>query len=73
MPGSQTAPGRPRARASAPSVLPSAVGNASASGVTKLSRLNGWPAQSPADASPRPSRVPPDGSGPMWFAIPSSQ
>jgi hypothetical protein len=55
------------------SVLPSAVGNASASGITELSRLNGWPARSPADASPIPSRGPPHGSGPMWFAIPSSQ
>src|SRR3954453_23209917 len=56
-----------------PSVLPSAVGNASASRITKLSRLNGWPARSPADASPIPSRGPPHGLGPMWFAIPSSQ
>jgi hypothetical protein len=56
-----------------PSVLPSAVGNASASEVTKLSRLNGWPARSPADASPIPSRGPTHGSGPMWIALPSSQ
>src|SRR4051812_31421130 len=56
-----------------PSVLPSAVGNASASGITELSRLNGWPARSPADASPVPSRGPTHGSGPMWIAIPSSQ
>jgi hypothetical protein len=39
----------------------------------ELTEPNGWPARSPADASPTPSRVPPHGSGPMWFAIPSSQ
>jgi hypothetical protein len=31
-----------------------------------------WPARSPADASPTPSRMPAHGSGPMWFATPSS-
>jgi hypothetical protein len=36
-----------------------------------LSRLNGWPMHSPADASPAPSRAPAHGSGPMRFAIPS--
>ena len=37
-----------------------------------LSRLDGQPARSPADASPTPSRMPAHGLGPMWFAIPSS-
>src|SRR5271169_6864017 len=36
-----------------------------------LSRLNGWPVRSPADASPPASRPTTHGSGPMWFAIPS--
>ena len=39
----------------------------SAPGTKLLSRLNGWPARSPADASPSPSRVPTHGSGPRWF------
>ena len=38
-----------------------------------LSRLNCWPMHSPTDASPAPSRAPVHGSGPMRFAIPSSQ
>jgi hypothetical protein len=36
------------------------------------SLLNGWSARSPTDASPTASRMPAHGSGPMWFAIPSS-
>jgi len=54
-------------------VLPSVSGTASAPGMSALSRLDGWPMQSPADASPVPSRAPTHGSGPMWFATPSSQ
>jgi hypothetical protein len=38
----------------------------------RLSRLNGWPACSPADASPTPSRMPAHGLGPMRVANPSS-
>ena len=53
-------------------ILPSATQTASAPGISFLSRLNGWPARSPADASPTSSRMPAHGSGPMWFAIPSS-
>jgi hypothetical protein len=34
-----------------------------------LSRLNGWPMLSPTDASSFATH----GSGPMWFATPSSQ
>src|SRR3954466_7911389 len=56
-----------------PSMLPSAYGTASAPGMRNLSRLHTWPMHSPTDASPTPSRVPTHGSGPMWFAIPSSQ
>ena len=54
-------------------ILPSTTQTASAPGIGFLSRLNGWPARSPADASPTSSRMPAHGSGPMWFAIPSSQ
>src|SRR5215204_1228575 len=37
-----------------------------------LSRLDGWPARSPADASPLASRPDTHGSGPTWIATPSS-
>src|SRR5262245_11264768 len=37
-------------------ILPSATQTASAPGISFLSRLNGWPARSPADASPTSSR-----------------
>ena len=46
---------------------------ASAPGNSFLSRLNGWPARTPTDASRASSRMHAHGSGPMWFAIPSSQ
>src|SRR3954462_2329495 len=36
-----------------------------------LSRLDGWPARSPADASPLASRPDTHGSGPTWIATPS--
>src|SRR5215207_3107980 len=38
----------------------------------RLSRLDGWPARSPADASPLASRPDTHGSGPTWIATPSS-
>src|SRR4051794_17828944 len=37
-----------------------------------LSRLDGWPARSPADASSLASRPDTHGSGPTWIATPSS-
>ena len=51
-------------------VLPSAVTTASASRLI-ISRLNGWPMHSPADASPAASRPETHGSGPVWIATPS--
>jgi hypothetical protein len=36
-----------------------------------LSRLDGWPAGSPVNASQRTSRCATHDSGPVWFAIPS--
>ena len=41
--------------------------------IETLSRLNGWPVCSPADASPLPSREAAHGSGPMRVATSSSQ
>src|SRR5271165_4104939 len=41
--------------------------------MTTISRLDGWPICSPADASPTSSRTPAHGLGPMWVATPSSQ
>src|SRR3954451_2138722 len=62
-----------RGLALAPSIVwPSALVTASASGTMGLSRLNGWPARSPADASPLASRPDTHGSGPTWIATPSS-
>src|SRR5262249_23200388 len=55
-----------------PYALPSNRATVSAPGTNSLSRLNGWPMHSPADASPVPSRAPAHGSGPMRFATPSS-
>ena len=52
-------------------VSPSAVTTASASQLI-LSRLDGWPIRTPADASPPASRPTTHGSGPMGFATPSS-
>src|SRR5262249_8371968 len=54
-------------------MLPSTTQTVSAPEITFLSRLNGWPARSPADASPTSSRMPAHGLGPMWVATPSSQ
>ncbi len=53
-------------------VLPSAVTKASASRLI-ISRLNGWPMHSPADASPSASRPKAHGSGPVRIATPSLQ
>jgi len=55
-----------------PSVLPSAKRTASAPEKRPLSRLNGWPAHTLADASPMPSRATAHGAGPMRIATPSS-
>ena len=36
-----------------------------------ISRLNGWPARTPVNASPPPSQTPAHDSGPSWIATPS--
>ena len=73
MPGSSTTPVVRALALAHADVWPSATQTASAHGTRFLSRLNGWPACTPADASPTSSRMPAHGLGPMWFAIPSSQ
>jgi hypothetical protein len=54
-----------------PFVLPSANVKASPSWMRNISRLNGWPARSPVNASPHTSRYAAHDSGPVWFAMPS--
>ena len=73
MPGSLTTPGHLSARADATECV--AFHHLHGVGMQnrKLSRLNGWPTRPPVNASPRPSRATAHGSGPMWFATPSSQ
>jgi hypothetical protein len=50
-----------------PCVWPSTFGTVSAPGMIGLSRFNGWPVHSPADASPASLRASAHGSGPMWI------
>ena len=52
-------------------VSPSAGATASALRTCNLSRLNGWPMRSPADASPSSSRMPTHGAGSVRVATPS--
>src|SRR5688500_18346695 len=73
MPGSLTTPGRQALALTRPLVWPSVTVTTSAPGTIALSRLNGRPARSPADASPDPSQGPTHGSGPVWLARPSLQ
>ena len=73
MPGSPTAPDRRGARAGAPRRVAFRLINGVGVRDSVISRLNGWPMCSPADASPLPSRTDTHGSGPMWVATPSSQ
>src|SRR3954447_8317519 len=53
--GSLTTPGRRRLALAPPRVWPSGTVTPSAPGTVALSRLDGQPARSPADASPAPS------------------
>jgi len=63
--GSLTTPGRPAARDDATRRVAFQVGNPVGARDKALSRLNGQPARSPADASPCPSRNTTHGSGAM--------
>ncbi|MCP1838697.1 hypothetical protein ACVIHI_008378 [Bradyrhizobium sp. USDA 4524] len=73
MPGSTTTPGWTGARVCALAHVAFRSLDSVDARDNTVSRLNGWPACSPTDASPTPSRRPAHGSGPMWFATPSSQ
>jgi hypothetical protein len=63
--GSLTTPDRPATRDGATSRIAFQVGNPVGVREMRLSRLNGQPARSPADASPCPSRDTTHGSGAM--------
>jgi hypothetical protein len=52
------------------SMLPSASHNSVGTPDSLISRLNGWPAGSPVNASAAPSRALPHDSGPGWIATP---
>jgi hypothetical protein len=71
MPGSQTTQGRSDTRADVSAHV--AFHETYGVGTLResLSRLDGWPIRSPADASPTSSRVPAHGSGSVWVAAPS--
>jgi hypothetical protein len=56
-----------------PSVLPSALVTALAPEIRTIPRLNGWPAHTPTEASPTPSRMPAHGSAPTWLGSGSLQ
>jgi len=73
MPGSTTTPGRPSTRDDALGRFAFRHTHGVGPRDNVLSRLNGWPAHTLADASQIASRQPMHGLGPMWFAIPSSQ
>src|SRR3954463_2028530 len=73
VPGSLPTPGRRALALTRPPVWPSVTVTTSAPGTVALSRLDGRPARSPADASPGPSRGPTHGSGPVRLARPSLQ
>ena len=73
MPGSPTTPGWPSARGGALGHIAFHYTDSVGTGISFLSRLNGWPARPPTDASPTSSRMPAHGLGSMWVATPSSQ
>jgi hypothetical protein len=72
MPGSSTTPGHMGTRAVVPIRVAFRLQNGVGARNEGLSRLDGWPMHTPADASPAPPQVPAHGSGPMRFATPSS-
>jgi hypothetical protein len=69
--GSLTTPGRAATCDNAATRVAFRFGNIVGTRDTALSRLDGQPARSPADASPSPSRDTAHGSGPVWIATPS--
>ena len=73
MPGSSTTPGRMGACDSAPVRVAFRESDDVGTRIEFLSRLNGWPACTPVNASRRTSRYAAHNSGPVWFAMPSLQ
>jgi hypothetical protein len=67
--GSLTTPSRTATRVDAAVRVAFRLGNAVGTRDKALSRLDGQPARSPADASPLPSRAATHGSGPVWIAL----
>jgi len=72
MPGSTTTPRRLGARDIAPLRIAFRSVDSVGSRESTLSRLDGWPMRSPADASPTSSRMPAHGLGSTRIANPSS-
>ncbi len=73
MPGSSTTPGRTGACDDAPVRVAFRESDGVGTRIEFLTRLNGWPARTPVNASPCTSRCPAHDSGPVWFATPSLQ
>jgi hypothetical protein len=72
MPGSQTPPGPCGTAVSHPMMLPSVNSTTSAPGnLIYISWLNGWPVNTPVNASPHTSRYATHDSGTLWIAGPS--
>jgi hypothetical protein len=71
--GSLTTPGRIATCDNAAARIAFRFGNIVGTQDLALSRLDGQPARSPADASPCTSRDTAHGSGPVWIATPSPQ
>ena len=70
MPGSATTPGRTGACESAPVHVAFRKSDSVGTRIDILTRLNGWPARTPVNASSCTSRCSPHDSGTTWFATP---
>ena len=73
MPGSMTTQGRAATRSIAAVRIAFRQWDSVGALIVLLSRLNGWPARSPVNASPTSSRGPAHDSGPMRLATSSSR
>jgi hypothetical protein len=70
MPGSSTTPGRTGACDDAPVRIAFRESDDVGTRIEFLTRLNGWPARTPVNASSCTSRCNPHDSGTTWFATP---
>jgi hypothetical protein len=68
MPGSSTTPGRTSACDDAPMRVAFRESDSVGTQIESLTRLNGWPARTPVNASRRTSRCTPHDAGTAWFA-----